>query len=138
MSLHLRYISFLWQVADLGCNLNMPLLRDGARVLMKLMPPGKHAPVFFHIQYTASLYNLKLFFQKTVTVGNSLLYFVYPKIIPQLRICELCVWTMPSSVRTASVPLWTHVSLDRHRHKCSTSLRCVSMSLFLLKPHSCC
>lgn len=40
MSLHLRYISFLWQVADLGCNLNMPLLRDGARVLMKLMPPG--------------------------------------------------------------------------------------------------
>ncbi|KTG47363.1 hypothetical protein cypCar_00025077 [Cyprinus carpio] len=39
MSLHLRYISFLWQVADLGCNLNMPLLRDGARVLMKLMPP---------------------------------------------------------------------------------------------------
>lgn len=45
MSLHLRYISFLWQVADLGCNLNMPLLRDGARVLMKLMPPGKYAPV---------------------------------------------------------------------------------------------
>ncbi|XP_051998079.1 probable ubiquitin carboxyl-terminal hydrolase FAF-X isoform X3 [Xyrauchen texanus] len=39
MSLHVRYISFLWQVADLGCNLNMPLLRDGARVLMKLMPP---------------------------------------------------------------------------------------------------
>uniref|UniRef100_A0AAY4DML6 ubiquitinyl hydrolase 1 n=1 Tax=Denticeps clupeoides TaxID=299321 RepID=A0AAY4DML6_9TELE len=39
MSLHLRYISFLWQVADLGCTLNMPLLRDGARVLMKLMPP---------------------------------------------------------------------------------------------------
>ncbi|KAM9486435.1 ubiquitin carboxyl-terminal hydrolase 9X isoform 5-T5 [Clarias gariepinus] len=39
MSLHLRYISFLWQVADLGCNLNMSLLRDGARVLMKLMPP---------------------------------------------------------------------------------------------------
>lgn len=45
MSLHLRYISFLWQVADLGCNLNMPLLRDGARVLMKLMPPGIHGPV---------------------------------------------------------------------------------------------
>lgn len=40
MSLHLRYISFLWQIADLGCTLNMPLLRDGARVLMKLMPPG--------------------------------------------------------------------------------------------------
>lgn len=40
MSLHLRYISFLWQVADLGCTLNMPLLRDGARLLMKLMPPG--------------------------------------------------------------------------------------------------
>ncbi|XP_067231011.1 ubiquitin carboxyl-terminal hydrolase 9X-like isoform X4 [Chanodichthys erythropterus] len=39
MSLHLRYISFLWQIADLGCTLNMPLLRDGARVLMKLMPP---------------------------------------------------------------------------------------------------
>lgn len=58
MSLHLRYISFLWQVADLGCNLNMPLLRDGARVLMKLMPPGSpqssqydaknHAAVFPH------------------------------------------------------------------------------------------
>ncbi|XP_073472422.1 ubiquitin carboxyl-terminal hydrolase 9X isoform X2 [Aquarana catesbeiana] len=39
MSLHHRYISFLWQVADLGSNLNMPPLRDGARVLMKLMPP---------------------------------------------------------------------------------------------------
>lgn len=39
MSLHLRYVSFLWQIADLGCTLNMPLLRDGARVLMKLMPP---------------------------------------------------------------------------------------------------
>lgn len=39
MSLHPRYISFLWQVADLGCSLNMPLLRDGARILMKLMPP---------------------------------------------------------------------------------------------------
>ncbi|XP_062303511.1 probable ubiquitin carboxyl-terminal hydrolase FAF-X isoform X2 [Osmerus eperlanus] len=39
MSLHLRYISFLWQVADLGCTLNMPLLRDGARLLTKLMPP---------------------------------------------------------------------------------------------------
>ncbi|XP_039724617.1 probable ubiquitin carboxyl-terminal hydrolase FAF-X isoform X5 [Pteropus medius] len=39
MSLHPRYISFLWQVADLGSNLNMPPLRDGARVLMKLMPP---------------------------------------------------------------------------------------------------
>lgn len=47
MSLHLRYISFLWQVADLGCNLNMPLLRDGARVLMKLMPPGICVPVLF-------------------------------------------------------------------------------------------
>lgn len=47
MSLHLRYISFLWQVADLGCNLNMPLLRDGARVLMKLMPPGIHAIIQF-------------------------------------------------------------------------------------------
>lgn len=40
MSLHHRYISFLWQVADLGSSLNMPPLRDGARVLMKLMPPG--------------------------------------------------------------------------------------------------
>lgn len=41
MSQHPRYISFLWQVADLGSNLNMPPLRDGARILMKLMPPGK-------------------------------------------------------------------------------------------------
>ncbi|KAM9576324.1 ubiquitin carboxyl-terminal hydrolase 9X-like isoform 3-T3 [Trichechus inunguis] len=39
MSLHPRYISFLWQVADLGSSLNIPPLRDGARVLMKLMPP---------------------------------------------------------------------------------------------------
>ncbi|KAG9485628.1 hypothetical protein GDO78_008621 [Eleutherodactylus coqui] len=39
MSLHHRYISFLWQVADLGSSLSMPPLRDGARVLMKLMPP---------------------------------------------------------------------------------------------------
>ncbi|XP_077003331.1 ubiquitin carboxyl-terminal hydrolase 9X-like isoform X2 [Tamandua tetradactyla] len=39
MSVHPRYISFLWQVADLGSRLNMPPLRDGARILMKLMPP---------------------------------------------------------------------------------------------------
>uniref|UniRef100_H2QZC4 Ubiquitin specific peptidase 9, Y-linked n=1 Tax=Pan troglodytes TaxID=9598 RepID=H2QZC4_PANTR len=43
MSVHPRYISFLWQVADLGRNLNMPPLRDGARVLMKLMPPDRTA-----------------------------------------------------------------------------------------------
>ncbi|KAL4667321.1 hypothetical protein H8959_006010 [Pygathrix nigripes] len=43
MSMHPRYISFLWQVADLGSNLNMPPLRDGARVLMKLMPPDRTA-----------------------------------------------------------------------------------------------
>ncbi|KAJ8358500.1 hypothetical protein AAFF_G00433820 [Aldrovandia affinis] len=52
MSQHLRYISFLWQVADLGCNLNMPLLRDGARVLMKLMPPG----VYFICDQTADIW----------------------------------------------------------------------------------
>ncbi|EHB09100.1 Putative ubiquitin carboxyl-terminal hydrolase FAF-Y [Heterocephalus glaber] len=39
MSLHSKYISFLWEVADLGSSLNMPSLRDAARVLMKLMPP---------------------------------------------------------------------------------------------------
>ncbi|KAM7041448.1 LOW QUALITY PROTEIN: ubiquitin carboxyl-terminal hydrolase 9X-like [Molossus nigricans] len=39
MSQHPRYISFLWQVADLGSNLKMPPLRTGARVLMKLMLP---------------------------------------------------------------------------------------------------
>ncbi|XP_076872060.1 LOW QUALITY PROTEIN: ubiquitin carboxyl-terminal hydrolase 9X-like [Brachyhypopomus gauderio] len=39
MSLHLQYVSFLWQVSDLGCTLNVSLLRDGARVLMKLIPP---------------------------------------------------------------------------------------------------
>ncbi|XP_039770608.1 probable ubiquitin carboxyl-terminal hydrolase FAF-X isoform X4 [Ornithorhynchus anatinus] len=39
MSMHPRYISFLWQVADLGSSLSMSPLRDGARVLMKLMPP---------------------------------------------------------------------------------------------------
>uniref|UniRef100_A0A2K5QGA4 ubiquitinyl hydrolase 1 n=1 Tax=Cebus imitator TaxID=2715852 RepID=A0A2K5QGA4_CEBIM len=43
MSMHPRYISFLWQVADLGSNLNMPLLRDGARVVMHLMPPDRTA-----------------------------------------------------------------------------------------------
>ncbi|XP_051782099.1 probable ubiquitin carboxyl-terminal hydrolase FAF-X [Erpetoichthys calabaricus] len=41
MSLHQHYITFLWQVSDLGCSLNMPLLRDGARVLMKIMPPDE-------------------------------------------------------------------------------------------------
>ncbi|XP_063559476.1 ubiquitin carboxyl-terminal hydrolase 9Y isoform X2 [Gorilla gorilla gorilla] len=43
MSVHPRYISFLWQVADLGSRLNMPPLRDGARVLMKLVPPDRTA-----------------------------------------------------------------------------------------------
>ena len=49
MSLHLRYVSFLWQVADLGCSLAMPLLRDGARLLMKLMPPHAHVHTHTHI-----------------------------------------------------------------------------------------
>ncbi|XP_060232828.1 probable ubiquitin carboxyl-terminal hydrolase FAF-X isoform X1 [Meriones unguiculatus] len=39
MSLQPRYITFLWQVADLGSTLTIPAIRDGARVLMKLMPP---------------------------------------------------------------------------------------------------
>ncbi|KAM6149271.1 ubiquitin carboxyl-terminal hydrolase 9X-like [Rhynchocyon petersi] len=41
MSLHPRYICFLWQVADLGSRLNISPLRDGARTLMKLMPPDR-------------------------------------------------------------------------------------------------
>ncbi|XP_070258877.1 ubiquitin carboxyl-terminal hydrolase 9X isoform X2 [Myotis yumanensis] len=43
MSQHPRYISFLWQVADLGSKLKMPPLRNGARLLMKLMPPDTTA-----------------------------------------------------------------------------------------------
>lgn len=74
MSLHLRYISFLWQVADLGCNLNMPLLRDGARVLMKLMPPG------IYVYISASALHPTQLFEKNVrphrrtqeTVGSQL------------------------------------------------------------------
>ncbi|XP_070538663.1 ubiquitin carboxyl-terminal hydrolase 9X-like isoform X2 [Ptychodera flava] len=33
-----RYAQFLWQVADLGTQLEIPALRDGARSLLKLMP----------------------------------------------------------------------------------------------------
>ncbi|XP_045433076.1 probable ubiquitin carboxyl-terminal hydrolase FAF-X isoform X7 [Pipistrellus kuhlii] len=43
MSQHPKYISFLWQVADLGSNLKMPQLRNGARLLMQLMPPDTTA-----------------------------------------------------------------------------------------------
>lgn len=59
MSLHPKYISFLWQVADLGSSLSMPPLRDGARVLMKLMPPGES---YFHCIFlcTAKLRSMVL------------------------------------------------------------------------------
>ncbi|KAJ8679779.1 hypothetical protein QAD02_015566 [Eretmocerus hayati] len=34
-----QYISFLFQLADLGCTLDYPQLRDGARHLLQLIPP---------------------------------------------------------------------------------------------------
>lgn len=111
MSLHERYISFLWQVADLGCNLNMPLLRDGARILMKLMPPGA---------LNASLDGCLTCLAVPINLFYSLLNVVIFQIMPQWKTFELSVWIMPNLVKTALVPRWTHASLGRHHLKCFT------------------
>ncbi len=111
MSLHLRYISFLWQVADLGCNLNMPLLRDGARVLMKLMPPGaQYASLDVCLRHLAA----------PICRLYSLLTVVTFQITPQWKTCEPSVWITPNSAKTALAQHWIHVSLDHHHLKCFT------------------
>lgn len=115
MSLHLRYISFLWQVADLGCNLNMPLLRDGARVLMKLMPPGSPQSSQYDAKNT----------QQCFLMG-SLVPLLRPQTTLQWRTCELSAWTTPSWARTASARRSTPDSLAPPPHKCSTSSRWVA------------
>ncbi|GFW53897.1 probable ubiquitin carboxyl-terminal hydrolase FAF-Y [Trichonephila clavipes] len=40
MSQQQGYAQFLFQLADLGSNLNVPALRDEAHAVLKLMPPG--------------------------------------------------------------------------------------------------
>ncbi|CAL1289008.1 unnamed protein product [Larinioides sclopetarius] len=42
MSQQQGYAQFLFQLADLGCNLNIPALRDEAHAVLKLMPPDTH------------------------------------------------------------------------------------------------
>ncbi|KAH3856721.1 hypothetical protein DPMN_099314 [Dreissena polymorpha] len=41
MSNNQRYALFLFQLLDIGCSLQVPKLRDTARILLKLMPAGK-------------------------------------------------------------------------------------------------
>ncbi|KAK1798090.1 hypothetical protein P4O66_000585 [Electrophorus voltai] len=73
MSLHLQYISFLWQVADLGCTLNMSPLRDGARVLMKLIPPERNVSIFrcMHLLDNATVENLRAICLDHAKLGES-------------------------------------------------------------------
>lgn len=40
MAQNARYTDFLIQLSDLGCQLQIPRLRDGARAVLKLMPAG--------------------------------------------------------------------------------------------------
>ncbi|GFU01705.1 probable ubiquitin carboxyl-terminal hydrolase FAF-X [Nephila pilipes] len=42
MSQQQGYAQFLFQLADLGSNLNVPALRDEAHAVLKLMPPDSH------------------------------------------------------------------------------------------------
>jgi ubiquitin carboxyl-terminal hydrolase 9/24 len=42
MSQGARYTAFLIQLSDLGCQLQNPRLRDGARAVLKLMPADRH------------------------------------------------------------------------------------------------
>ncbi|KAK7089931.1 ubiquitin carboxyl-terminal hydrolase 9X-like isoform X2 [Littorina saxatilis] len=42
MAQNARYTAFLFQMSDLGCQLQIPRLRDGARAVLKLMPADKH------------------------------------------------------------------------------------------------
>lgn len=37
-----KYCQFLLQLADLGSSLNLPQLRDGARILLNLIPADQH------------------------------------------------------------------------------------------------
>ncbi|XP_013401949.1 probable ubiquitin carboxyl-terminal hydrolase FAF-X isoform X1 [Lingula anatina] len=38
-----HYVQFLFQLSDLGSNLQIPKLRDSARALLKIIPPDKHS-----------------------------------------------------------------------------------------------
>ena len=40
-----KYTQFLLQLADLGCTLQLPALRDGARELLKIMPADHHTGI---------------------------------------------------------------------------------------------
>ena len=40
MAQNARYTAFMFQLSDLGCKLQIPRLRDGARAVLKLMPAG--------------------------------------------------------------------------------------------------
>lgn len=40
MATKLQYTDFLFRLSDLGCELEIPALRDSAREILRLMPAG--------------------------------------------------------------------------------------------------
>lgn len=62
-----RYTQFLFQLSDLGCQLQVARLRDTARAVLKLMPAGRPHPLItnkefhliFHFGGILSLFELQ-------------------------------------------------------------------------------
>ncbi|KAB7498699.1 putative ubiquitin carboxyl-terminal hydrolase FAF-X, partial [Armadillidium nasatum] len=50
-----KYCQFLLQLADLGSSLNLPQLRDGARILLNLIPADQHTEVYYSNALQASM-----------------------------------------------------------------------------------
>lgn len=51
MATKLQYTDFLFRLSDLGCELEIPPLRDSAREILRLMPAGESC---FHYPYHLS------------------------------------------------------------------------------------
>lgn len=58
MSAQAKYTQFLLQLADLGCTLQLPQLRDSARALLNIMPAdqftGRYIGILTMIDYYRS------------------------------------------------------------------------------------
>ncbi|OWF40886.1 probable ubiquitin carboxyl-terminal hydrolase FAF-X isoform X2 [Mizuhopecten yessoensis] len=90
-----KYTQFLFQLSDLGCQLQVPKLRDTARILLKIMPADTHTVdklrsicaentrsetslsqqlelMFFNSSTTQTLYNIEVCYSLLMPAGEPL------------------------------------------------------------------
>ncbi|KAK7070589.1 putative ubiquitin carboxyl-terminal hydrolase FAF-X [Halocaridina rubra] len=91
MSGQAKYTQFLLQLADLGCTLQLPQLRDSARALLNLMPADQHTANNLrtacmehgkHGEQSTSLSLENLFFQSTPSQVLYYLQVMYALLMP--------------------------------------------------------